>query len=66
MLKLFELPRQVFMESARILANRPKLLCPLPSTPIIICVGLNYRKHAEEASVQFPNLSPDSSEQYKS
>ncbi|KAH8691268.1 fumarylacetoacetate hydrolase family protein [Talaromyces proteolyticus] len=28
-----------------------KLLCPLEHTPIVICVGLNYRKHAEEANL---------------
>ncbi len=28
-----------------------KLLCPLPTTNIILCVGLNYRKHAEECNV---------------
>lgn len=28
-----------------------KLLCPLLSTPIVMCVGLNYRHHAEEAKV---------------
>lgn len=27
------------------------MLCPIPYTPIIIGVGLNYRKHAEEAGV---------------
>ncbi|KIW14851.1 hypothetical protein PV08_07636 [Exophiala spinifera] len=31
-----------------------KLLCPLEKTPIIQCIGLNYRKHAEEASLQVP------------
>lgn len=28
-----------------------KLLCPLPSIPIVICIGLNYQKHANEANV---------------
>lgn len=28
-----------------------KLLCPLPSVPIVICIGLNYQKHANEANV---------------
>ncbi|KAH8807755.1 hypothetical protein F5884DRAFT_900099 [Xylogone sp. PMI_703] len=32
----------------------PKLLCPLEQTPIIICIGLNYKKHAEEASLKIP------------
>ncbi|KAH6977514.1 fumarylacetoacetate hydrolase family protein [Ilyonectria sp. MPI-CAGE-AT-0026] len=31
-----------------------KLLAPLEHTPIIICVGLNYRKHAAEANLQVP------------
>ncbi|KAH7147308.1 hypothetical protein DER46DRAFT_670895 [Fusarium sp. MPI-SDFR-AT-0072] len=32
----------------------PKLLCPLESTPIVICVGLNYRTHAIEANLKVP------------
>ncbi|KAH7085235.1 hypothetical protein BKA63DRAFT_539167 [Paraphoma chrysanthemicola] len=31
-----------------------KLLCPLESTPIILCIGLNYKKHAEEANLTPP------------
>ncbi|OAL44305.1 fumarylacetoacetate hydrolase family protein [Pyrenochaeta sp. DS3sAY3a] len=31
-----------------------KLLCPLEWTPIIQCVGLNYRKHATEANLTVP------------
>ncbi|KAF5701111.1 fumarylacetoacetate hydrolase [Fusarium mundagurra] len=31
-----------------------KLLCPLESTPIILCVGLNYQKHATEANLTVP------------
>ncbi|KAJ4176107.1 hypothetical protein NW759_016890 [Fusarium solani] len=31
-----------------------KLLCPLESTPHIICVGLNYKKHAAEANLTVP------------
>ncbi|KAH6667459.1 hypothetical protein B0J14DRAFT_629451 [Halenospora varia] len=31
-----------------------KLLCPLEKTPLVICIGLNYRKHAEEASLAIP------------
>ncbi|KAL6365719.1 hypothetical protein LRP88_01720 [Fusarium phalaenopsidis] len=30
------------------------LLCPLASTPIIICIGLNYKTHAEEAKLTVP------------
>ncbi|KAF9890427.1 hypothetical protein FE257_005832 [Aspergillus nanangensis] len=29
----------------------PSLLCPVAETPIIICVGLNYQQHAQEAKV---------------
>lgn len=32
-------------------ATVSKLLCPLPTTNIILCVGLNYRQHAEESNV---------------
>ncbi|KAH8893628.1 fumarylacetoacetate hydrolase family protein [Thozetella sp. PMI_491] len=35
-------------------AVEPKLLCPVERTPIIMCVGLNYRKHAEEAKLTVP------------
>ncbi len=28
-----------------------QLLCPIPSAHIIICIGINYRQHAQEASV---------------
>lgn len=31
-----------------------KLLSPLETTNIILCVGLNYRQHAEECNVRFP------------
>ncbi|KAH8904820.1 hypothetical protein BR93DRAFT_930243 [Coniochaeta sp. PMI_546] len=31
-----------------------KLLCPLPKVPIVICIGLNYRKHANEANLKIP------------
>lgn len=34
-------------------ATVKKLLCPIESTPIIQCIGLNYAQHAKEA-----NLSP--------
>lgn len=32
-----------------------KLLCPLPSVPIVICIGLNYQKHANEANLKVPS-----------
>jgi len=28
-----------------------QLLCPIPSAHLIICIGINYRQHAQEASV---------------
>ncbi|KAK4032702.1 fumarylacetoacetate hydrolase domain-containing protein 2 [Parachaetomium inaequale] len=31
-----------------------KLLCPLPSVPLVICIGLNYQKHATEANLRIP------------
>lgn len=34
-----------------------KLLAPLPTTNIILCVGLNYRQHAEECNVSLLNSS---------
>ena len=33
-------------------ATVSKLLSPLPTTNIILCVGLNYRQHAEESNVR--------------
>jgi len=32
-------------------ATVKKLLCPLEATPIIPCIGLNYRQHAAEANL---------------
>ncbi|KAK5655503.1 hypothetical protein OQA88_5774 [Cercophora sp. LCS_1] len=31
-----------------------KLLCPLPSVPLVVCIGLNYQKHATEANLRVP------------
>ena len=31
-----------------------QLLCPIERAPVMMCVGLNYKKHAEEAAVRFP------------
>ncbi|KAF2633477.1 hypothetical protein BU25DRAFT_327545 [Macroventuria anomochaeta] len=36
-------------------AKVSKLLCPLPTTNIILCVGLNYRQHAEECNLTIPS-----------
>ena len=29
------------------------MLCPLPSTPIYQCIGVNYHKHAQETNVRY-------------
>lgn len=39
-----------FATSAALLTHR-QLLCPLETTPLILCIGLNYRQHANEAGV---------------
>jgi 2-keto-4-pentenoate hydratase/2-oxohepta-3-ene-1,7-dioic acid hydratase in catechol pathway len=36
-------------------ATVSKLLCPIESTPIIECVGLNYAQHAKEANLTIPS-----------
>lgn len=33
-----------------------QLVCPIESTPIVLCIGLNYKQHAKEASVGLPFL----------
>jgi len=33
-----------------------RLLAPLPHPPKIICVGLNYKDHAEESKMQLPSV----------
>lgn len=33
-----------------------KLLAPIPRPPKIICVGLNYRDHAEESKMEIPSV----------
>jgi transcription initiation factor TFIIH subunit 2 len=38
-------------------AKVEKLLCPLPTTNIVLCVGLNYRRHAEECNVSPSTIS---------
>lgn len=35
-------------------AKVSKLLSPLETTNIVLCVGLNYRRHAEESNLQIP------------
>ncbi|KAJ9161076.1 Fumarylacetoacetate hydrolase domain-containing protein 2 [Coniochaeta hoffmannii] len=29
-----------------------KLLCPLPNVPYVVCIGLNYQRHANEANLK--------------
>lgn len=36
-----------------------QLLCPLPSVPYIVCIGLNYKTHAEEAKVSSDQEVPE-------
>ncbi|KAK3322655.1 hypothetical protein B0H66DRAFT_554890 [Apodospora peruviana] len=31
-----------------------KLLSPLPKIPLVVCIGLNYQKHATEANLRVP------------
>ncbi|KAI1409825.1 hypothetical protein F5Y13DRAFT_169011 [Hypoxylon sp. FL1857] len=31
-----------------------ELLSPIPSTPLFVCIGLNYRDHAKEAELEVP------------
>ncbi|KXH32827.1 fumarylacetoacetate hydrolase [Colletotrichum simmondsii] len=35
-----------------LLTMKTQLLCPIEACPIIICVGLNYKQHAEEAKLK--------------
>ncbi|KAI5456874.1 hypothetical protein BGZ63DRAFT_417266 [Mariannaea sp. PMI_226] len=44
----------VKLETTEEVVKIEKLLCPLASTPIIICIGLNYKSHAEEAKLAVP------------
>ncbi|KAK4942971.1 hypothetical protein LTR10_017355 [Elasticomyces elasticus] len=37
-------------------AEISEVLCPLPSVPVTLGIGLNYRKHAEEAGFAIPNF----------
>ncbi|KAJ5148298.1 hypothetical protein N7526_001650 [Penicillium atrosanguineum] len=34
------------------------LLSPVPNTPLVICIGLNYKEHAKEASLKVPTYPP--------
>src|SRR5580700_4395699 len=41
-------------KAVRYPADKVKLLPPIPDPPKIICVGLNYRDHAEESGAAIP------------
>ena len=41
-------------KAARYPADAVKLLPPIPDPPKIVCVGLNYRDHAEESGASIP------------
>jgi 2-keto-4-pentenoate hydratase/2-oxohepta-3-ene-1,7-dioic acid hydratase in catechol pathway len=41
-------------EGARHAASGAKLLAPIPDPPKVICIGLNYRDHAEESGAAIP------------
>src|SRR5438034_436129 len=41
-------------KAVRYPADRVKLLPPIPDPPKIVCVGLNYRDHAEESGAPIP------------
>ncbi|KAH7161942.1 hypothetical protein B0J13DRAFT_668779 [Dactylonectria estremocensis] len=51
--KLLGNPWEGLTSTGRIITV-PKLLSPLESTSIVICVGLNYQKHATEANLKVP------------
>lgn len=42
-------------EGRRIPIESVKLLCPI-EPPNIVCIGLNYKRHAEESGVPFPKV----------
>ena len=42
------------LKDERFDAAKVKLLAPIPRPPKIICIGLNYRDHAEEAKLAVP------------
>ena len=39
---------------ATVSAKSAKYLCPIPNPGKILCIGLNYRKHAEESGAAIP------------
>jgi 2-keto-4-pentenoate hydratase/2-oxohepta-3-ene-1,7-dioic acid hydratase in catechol pathway len=42
-------------KGATVSAKSAKYLCPIPDPGKIICIGLNYRKHAEETGAKIPD-----------
>src|SRR5215475_11776570 len=47
---------QGLVSDAQIPLDTVKLLAPLPDTPRIFCVGLNYRDHAVESKMEIPKV----------
>ena len=47
---------QSLASDAQIPLDTVKLLAPLPDTPRIFCVGLNYRDHAVESKMEIPKV----------
>jgi hypothetical protein len=44
------------------ISRRQQLLCPVERAPIVICIGLNYQRHAKEANVSAHCLPSESGE----
>ena len=42
--------------SERLDAATARLLAPIPRPPKVICIGLNYRDHAEESRMAIPEV----------
>ncbi|KAJ5998363.1 hypothetical protein N7451_006173 [Penicillium sp. IBT 35674x] len=42
------------LEATEEIHETQTLLCPIESTPLVICIGLNYRQHATEANLPVP------------
>ena len=42
-------------EMALVPAGEARLLPPIPAPPKILCIGLNYRSHAEETGLAIPD-----------
>jgi 2-keto-4-pentenoate hydratase/2-oxohepta-3-ene-1,7-dioic acid hydratase in catechol pathway len=53
--RLLEKATETDTEHASSLVNKVTLLAPLASPPKIVCLGLNYRDHAEEQNATIPD-----------